>query len=180
MFCFEYLPRYGAFKDYDSIKAGSVLDMIQDVSSKASEDCGYGINKLREMGVAWLLQGIKVRFEENIRPDKAILIKTAVKPSGGVTSERCCYISQNDVIVGKSVANWFLFDVAKKRPIRIPQEILEVYSTGNFDDDFFNYKKLSVSKKKQWVVNSVFFLLKQKQASTLCLSIFCLNMIQTL
>jgi len=146
MYSFKYEPRYGDYKDYDNIKPGSILDMIQDVSTRASAEYGYDINKLREMGVAWLLQGIKVRFDSIIRPDMPIEIFTAIKPCNGVTSERCCIITQNGQTVGKSIANWFVFNSSRQRPVRIPSEMLEVYETQEFDDEFFNYKKLKALK----------------------------------
>jgi len=141
MFNFKYEPRYGDYKDYDNIKPGSVLDMIQDISTRASAEYGYDINKLREIKLAWLLQGINVRFDEPIRPDMPIEISTAIKPCNGVTSERCCLINQNGKFVGKSVANWFIFSVERQRPVRIPKEMLGVYEECEFEDDFFVYKK---------------------------------------
>ena len=71
-----------------------------------------------------------------------IAIETAVKPCNGVTSERCCIIEQDGCTVGKSIANWFLFDTEKKRPVRIPDEMMKVYETGSFDENFFEYKKV--------------------------------------
>lgn len=141
MFSFKYEPRYGDYKDYDTIKPGSVLDMIQDVSTRASADCGYDMNKLRDMKRAWLLQGINVRFDKPIRPDLPIEIFTAIKPCNGVTSERCCLINQSGELVGKSIANWFIFNVERQRPTRIPEEMLNAYEICEFDDAFFNYRK---------------------------------------
>ena len=142
MFGFRYEPRYGDYKNYDLIKPSSILDMVQDVSTRASADCGYGINALRAMKLAWLLQGINVRFEKPICPDMPIEISTAINPCNGVTSERCCIIMQNGAIVGKTVANWFIYSTERQRPVRIPKEMLASYEVYNFDDDFFHYRKL--------------------------------------
>ncbi len=144
MFCFKYEPRYGDYKDYDNIKPGSVLDMIQDVSTRASAACGYDMNKLRELGLAWLLQGINVRFDSPIRPDMPIEIFTSIKPCNGVTSERCCLINQGGRCVGKSIANWFVFNVSRQRPVRIPKEMMDAYETDSFEDSFFEYKKAKI------------------------------------
>ena len=48
---------------------------------------------------------------------------------------------QNGEIVAKSIADWFLFDAEKMRPVRIPQEMLESYQTHNFEDEFFSFVK---------------------------------------
>ncbi len=141
MFSFKYETRYGDYKDYNNIKPSSILDMVQDISTRASADCGYDINTMRELKLAWLLQGVKLRFKKRIRPDLPVEIFTAVKPSNGVTSERGCLIKQNDEIVGKTVSNWFIFNVERKRPTRIPKDMLDAYEVYDFGDDFFNIEK---------------------------------------
>ena len=142
MFSFKYETRYGDYKDYDNIKPSSIMDMVQDVSTRASADCGYDINTMRSLNLAWLLQAVKFRFEKRIRPDLPVEIFTAVKPSNGVTSERCCLIKQNDEIVGKTVSNWFIFNVERQRPTRIPKDMLGAYEICDFDDDFFCCEKM--------------------------------------
>ena len=144
MFALKYEPRYGDYKNYDLIKPSSILDMVQDISTRASAACGYDINALRALGLAWLLQGINVRFEKPIRPDMPVEISTAINPCNGVTSERCCIIMQNGETVAKTVANWFIFSSERQRPVRIPKEMLAVYEVHNFEDDFFRYKKTDV------------------------------------
>lgn len=144
MFSIKYIPRYGDYKDYEHIKTSSVLDMIQDVSTRASAHYGYDIHTLRDMKRAWLLQGINLHYDSEIRPDAQIEIFTAVTPSNGVTSERCCIIEQNGKKVGKSVACWFLFNSEKQRPVRIPKEMLDVYEVAEFDDVFLKFRKMDL------------------------------------
>lgn len=141
MLSFKYETRYGDYKDYDNIKPGSILDMVQDISTRASAECGYDINTMRNLGLAWLLQSVKLRFDKHIRPDIPVEIFTAVKPSNGVTSERGCLIKQNGEFVGKTLSNWFIFNIEKQRPVRIPKDMLSVYEVYDFNDDFFNIQK---------------------------------------
>lgn len=141
MYCFKYEPRYGDFKDFDTIKPSSILDMVQDVSIRASTECGYDIRTMKNMNIAWLMQGINVRFDKKISPYDSIEISTGVRKMKGAVSERCCIISQNNEVVGKTVACWFIFDVEKKRPNRISREMLSVYKEESFEDPFFIFKK---------------------------------------
>lgn len=141
MFNLRYETRYGDYKDFDTIKPGSVLDLIQDISTKNSAAHGYGIFELRDLKKAWLLKGTNVHFEKKVRTLIPIDVYTAVKPPRGATSERGCILMQDGEVVAKSIADWFLFDAEKMRPTRIPQEMLESYETHNFEDEFFNYRK---------------------------------------
>lgn len=141
MYIHTYETRYGDYKDFETVKTGSVLDIIQDVSTKDSARLGYGINKLREMKIAWLIQGINVKFEKKVHTDFPIEAFTAVKSVRGVTSERGCILRQNGEVVAKSVANWFLFDTEKQKPTKITPEMQAVYEIYDFEDDFFSYVK---------------------------------------
>lgn len=141
MYTFKYETRYGDYKDFDTVKIGSVLDMIQDVSTRDSARCGYDMNRLKEMKMAWLLQGINVHFEKPVKTNLPVEVYTAVKSLKGATSARGCFIKQNGTVVAKSIANWFLFDTEKMRIGRIPVEMVDAYEFYNFEDDFFEYKK---------------------------------------
>ncbi len=141
MFKYTYETRYGDYKDFDTIKTGSVLDFIQDISTKNSEKCGYGIYKLRDMGKAWFLKGMNVHFEKDVRTHTPIDVYTAVKQPKGATSERGCILMQNGEVVAKSIASWFLFDTVKQKPVRIPEDMLKSYDIHDFNDDFFTYRK---------------------------------------
>ena len=141
MFKLDYETRYGDFKTPDTIKPSTILDIVQDIATRHSEECGYGMHRLKEMGTAWLMQGIKLHFDAPVKTMTLITANTAVKNMKGVISERGTILEQNGVAVAKTVAAWFMFDTNKMRPCRIPAEIAESYGTHDFCDDFFNYSK---------------------------------------
>ena len=141
MYNARYETRYGDFKDFDTIKLGSLLDIIQDVSTKNSTDCGYGILKMRDMNKAWLLKGMNIKIEGDVKTLAPIDVYTSVKPLKGATSERGCILMQDGEVKLKSIADWFLFDTIKKRPVRIPEDMAASLQVHNFDEEFFTYKK---------------------------------------
>ena len=141
MFTFEYQTRYGDYKDFENIKVSSLLDMIQDVSTKDSARCGYDMVTLKNMNLAWLMQGINVCFVAPVKTGAAVELSTAVKTLKGTTSARGCFIRQNGEVVAKSIANWFLFDTEKNKIGRIPSEMLDAYEFYKFEDEFFEFKK---------------------------------------
>ncbi len=142
LFEYTYETRYGDFKTPTEIKPAVILDMIQDIATKHSEKCGYGIFVMEELQQAWLLQGIKAHFDQPIKAQTPVTIKTAVKSMRGTTSPRCSYILQDGKVVAKTIANWFLLDVEKGKPTRIPKEMGEAYDFDDFDEEFFTYQKL--------------------------------------
>lgn len=141
MFKYTYDIRYCDYKDFDTVKPGTVLDAIQEVAIRNSEESGYGIETLRNMERAWLLQGIDVRFEKAVSTHLPLEAYTAVKSLKGVLSERGCILKQNGEIVAKSIANWCLFDTDKMRLSRIPKEMTQAYENYDFSDEFFTYER---------------------------------------
>jgi len=145
MYSYTYETRYGDYKDFNTIKKGAVLDIIQDVSTKCSSECGFGIFEMKSMNKAWLLKGVNIHFCDNVKTLSPITAETAVKPLKGATSHRCCRLYQDNKLKVKSIAEWFLFDTEKLRPVRIPPELADAYEVADFDDDFFVYRKAEIS-----------------------------------
>ncbi len=146
MFTKTYEMRYSDYKDFDTIKVSSVLDIVQEISTAHSAHLGYGIDKLRSMGVAWLIQGVKLHLEKPVSTAYPLEAYTAVKSTGGATSERGCIIKQNGETVAKTISNWFLFDAEKGKIARISPEMQVAYPIYDFDDEFFSYKKPELIK----------------------------------
>ena len=144
MFTYTYEPRYGDFKDFEYLKRPALLDMVQDISTKEADYCGYGINKLREINMAWLMQGINIRFEKPAKILKPVTVETAVQSLKGIVSERCCILKQDGEVVAKTIANWFTFDTEKMKVCRIPEEMHSCYTLHDFEDDFFSYRKPAI------------------------------------
>ena len=141
MYTTDYEIRYSDYKDFDTVKPTTALEVIQELAIRDSANCGYDVAKLQSMGVAWLLKGFNAHFEKPISTNAPIEAFTAVKNTKASTSERGSILRQNGEIIVKSIANWFLFSAEKMRPCKIPEEMLEVYELYDFNDDFFTYKK---------------------------------------
>lgn len=141
MYEFEHKLRYSDYKDFDTVKVSTALELIQEAAIQDSDQFGFSIEKLREMNLAWLLLGYNVHFEKPISTKYPITTFTAVKNMKAATSVRGAKLLQNGEVIGKSIANWFMFDTIKMRPGKIPEEMLNCYGLYDFGDDFFDYKK---------------------------------------
>ena len=117
---------------YDAI----VMDVMMPV-----KDGFQVLTEMRNMKKAWLLKGMNIKIEGDVKTLTPIDVCTAVKPLKGATSQRGCILMQDDEVKVKSIADWFLFDTEKKRPARIPGDMAESYQMHEFDDDFFTYRK---------------------------------------
>jgi len=139
MFDYNYNIRYSDYKDFETVKTSTILEVIQEAAILNSAESGYGVNVLRDMNRAWLLQGINVKIEKNVSTHYPLSVNTAVKSLKGVLSERGTIIKQNGEIVVKSIANWCLLDTDRMRLARIPKEMTDSYEHYDFGDEFFTY-----------------------------------------
>ena len=142
MFKYIYETRYSDYRDFDTIKKSSLLEIIQEAAIRNSEESGYGVNALRNMNRAWILQGIDVKFEKNAATHIPIDAYTAVKSLKGVLSERGTILMQNGEVIAKSIANWCLLDTKRMRLAKVPVEMTNSYEHCDFDgDSFFTYER---------------------------------------
>lgn len=139
MFSYDYNIRYSDYKDFETVKTSAILEVIQETAILNSASCGFGIENLRNINRAWLLQGINVHIENPISTHYHLTANTAVKSLKGVLSERGTIIEQNGKTVAKSIANWCLLDTERMRLARIPKEMTDSYEHYDFGDKFFNY-----------------------------------------
>ena len=121
------------------MKPSAILDILQDISTKHSEEKGFGMIKLNEMGIAWLLKGWRINFIKPVSPYTALEVHTTVRNSKAVTSDRVYNIYQDGELKVKGVAVWFTFDVNEKKACKIPAEIANAYIDKDFTDDFGLY-----------------------------------------
>lgn len=141
MYSLDYEIRYSDYKDYDTVRPITALEVIQEIAIRDSSALGYDLDTLKDMGVAWLLKGFNVHFQKPISTHAPLEAFTAIKRTKASTSERGSIIKQNGEVIVKSIANWFLFSAQKLRPCKIPEEMLNMCQLYDFGDEFFTYQK---------------------------------------
>lgn len=141
MYSLDYEIRYNDYKDFDTVRPVTALEVIQDIAIRDSSEMGYDLDTLKNMGVAWLLKGFNVHFEKPISTHAPLEAFTAIQRTKASTSERGSVIKQNGEVIVKSIANWFLFSAERMRPCKIPPEMASVCELYDFEDEFFTYQK---------------------------------------
>lgn len=144
MYIYNYNIRYSDYKDFETVKTSTLLEVIQEAAILNSASSGFGVDNLRDMNRAWLLQGINVRIENPVSTHCPLVVNTAVKSLKGVLSERGTIIEQNGKTAVKSIANWCLLDTERMRLARIPKEMTDSYEHYDFEDEFFTYVRPEV------------------------------------
>ena len=139
MYIKDYEIRYGDVKDFNTVKPSAILDFLQDVSTKHSASKGYGMKKLNELGIAWLLKGWKVKFLKPVSPETDVSVHTTIRKPRTVVSDRVYNVIQDGEVKVKAVGVWFTFDINQMKACKIPEGLAEVYMDCEFTDDFDAY-----------------------------------------
>lgn len=122
----------------------ALLTYMGETSTWHSDLLGVGANVLRERNYAWMLNRWRARFIKYPRVKDKIIIETW---SSGIdrfyaTREFVIYSDQGELLV-KGTTQWVFIDTLKRRPIRIPQELADIYD--GLDDkllhDFYDFRE---------------------------------------
>ena len=141
MFEHKYELRFSDYIDFERTKPSALLDIVQDIAILHSDSLGFGMPALRERGLIWMMQGIKMHIACPALP--RVDIKASTCPVGfkGVSSDRGTILEQNGKVFAKAVVSWFIFDLEKHTLGKIPADIASGYPIHDFGDPFFRYRK---------------------------------------
>ncbi|WP_106495777.1 acyl-[acyl-carrier-protein] thioesterase [Lentibacillus sp. Marseille-P4043] len=125
-----------------SLKLSTLFSYFQDIASLASEEIGFGIEKLeKEFGVAWVLTRIRVNIIRNPIWDEEITIETWPLEPGKADFDRDYLVKdENGNIIIKAVSKWVIMDLHERKikrsktiGIRYPENITERAIEGKLE-----------------------------------------------
>lgn len=124
----EYHIDWGDIDFKKELRLSTLFSYFQDVASVASEEIGFGIDRLeQEFGVAWVLMKIRVDLIRNPKLGERISIETWPQDPGRVEYGRDYIVrdDQNNVII-KAISTWVIMDI-KERKIRRSNSVPIIY-----------------------------------------------------
>jgi len=76
----------------------------------------------------WVVLRHEIDYFASAKLNEVISIKTWVENAVGVKSKRIVEVLKDDKIIAKAETTWCLLDKNTMKPVRIPSEIIEVFS----------------------------------------------------
>ncbi len=131
MFSKNYSFKYSDLDNLGHIKTSTIMDLLQDVSIFHSASVGYTLPKMKEISIAMLLRGWRVKFLEPVSFDLPATVKTGI-----VKVQRCEVIRKYEIIQDNKckaigTADWFSYDFSSQRIVRMPEKITNAYDNVN-------------------------------------------------
>jgi len=109
------------------LKTSSLLGVLQDCATRASDNAGATSAWLYERGTVWFLHSISLRVHSDLCYLNTIRIETFIGEFGGLFSKRGYCVYSEDKLVAECTSFWFMVNLALRKPIKAPEEVLEKY-----------------------------------------------------
>gem|GEM_PF-3170847 len=109
------------------LKTSSLLGILQDCATRASDNAGATSAWLYERGTVWFLNSISLRVHADLSYLNTLRIETFIGEFGGLFSKRGYRVYSEGELVAECTSFWFMVDLARRKPIKAPEEVLEKY-----------------------------------------------------
>ena len=125
---FHSLVRYSECGQDGKLTLGSIVNYFQDVSSFQGEAGGIGIGYLREHHAAWILSAWQIIIDRYPKLAEPVTAQTwAYDFQGFFGSRNFTLLDGSGKRAAWANSVWVLYDTERLRPVRVPQEIIDIY-----------------------------------------------------
>jgi acyl-ACP thioesterase len=132
-----YRVRFDEAGPDGQLRASGFLRFAQDLAWIHSESAGFGRDWYGERGLTWLVRAIELDLVANVEYGSAVDVSTEVVGFRRVWARRRSEFKPrgHESMVGVAITDWVLLNAAG-RPVRPPQEILDVFGAEEAFADF--------------------------------------------
>lgn len=109
------------------LRPDALTGLLQETAGNHAKKLQFDIADLREKNYTWILH--KLHFKMNEYPEWRDTITIETWPSSG--NRLFAYrdfriLNQHNKLLGSAVSHWIIYDLMRKRPVRISNSILEL------------------------------------------------------
>lgn len=128
MYTFDSRIRYSEIDHHRTVTLPAIINYFQDCSTFQSESIGYGVDRLKKEGRAWILsywQIVVDRYPELGEPVKVCTWATGFK--GFLGDRNFQMLDEDGNRVARAYSVWAYMDMKKGRPVRPGEEEISAY-----------------------------------------------------
>ena len=152
MYTFESRIRYSEINEYEYLSMEGLINYFQDCSTFQSEDLGIGIDHLKSMDLAWIVNYWQIDVGRYPRLGEKVVIGTSPYQLRGFMGLRNFMMETEE---GERLVNansvWSLYNMKKMVPARIMPEITEKYVLGEPFDMEYTPRKIAVPGQESFL-----------------------------
>lgn len=106
----------------------TILRLFQDTAAYHSELTGYGIETLRQRGIAWVLNKLGIVVWRYPHYGEVMEMESWSRGAAGFNMLRDFRVVVDSELVAAGSTNWFFYNASAGRIVRVPQEIVDGYA----------------------------------------------------
>ena len=124
----EYEINYYNLDNNLKCKITSILDFFCDIGMHQSEELGVGVEPLLNKNLTWVFYKYNIKMKRY--PGYGEIMRIITKPTGFkkfYAFREYSIIDEKDNLIGEGKSLFFLIDLIRRRPTRIPKDLWEAY-----------------------------------------------------
>lgn len=120
--------RYSETDEKGRLALPSLVNYFQDVAEYHSSNLGIGYRYLKERGRAWLISSWQIEIDRMPDLSEPYILQTWGWKFQGIFGMRnCVLLDENRKALAWADSAWFLYDLEARRPLRVPQDMIDRY-----------------------------------------------------
>ena len=130
MYTLRLRVRYSECDDTGHAGISNILDYLQDACNFQAESLGMGVEYQTQNQIAWILSSWQVDIQRYPRLGEQIKVSTwpyDFYSFYGLRNFQIVSDAHKEEVLVKANSVWVLMDMVKKRPVKLPPEMLERY-----------------------------------------------------
>jgi medium-chain acyl-[acyl-carrier-protein] hydrolase len=146
----QFELRYFEMNEFGIASPTTILTLLEETAADHCDSINYSLYQLEEQNIGWVLISGVMQMDRYPSYKENITIRTWLSQYSTIRGyrENIIYDEQNDII-GRARGLWVFFDIDKRRPVQIFDDIMEKWSICNVESIDYN-----ISKKIKAVDNS--------------------------
>lgn len=131
MYTFDSRIRYSEVDEKEHLTLTALLDYFQDCSTFQSDDAGVGMDYLRKMHMAWVLNSWQIDVTRFPKEGERVTIGTIPYTLRGPLGYRNFFMNDaegNRLAAAQTI--WTLLDMEEGIPVNAPQKVIDAYPIG--------------------------------------------------
>ena len=144
-YSFQSRIRYSEIDQEGRLSISSLIDYFQDCSAFQSEEAGISYRVLGSMDQAWILLSWQIVIERLPSLCERVTVTTRPYDFNGFYGMRNFTLEDEQGMAAWANSVWVLFDMKKRRPVRIHSQILDRYTLDEKLDMDYAPRKIDLS-----------------------------------
>lgn len=126
----QFELRYFEMNEFGFASPTTILTLLEETAADHCHSIGYSLYQLEAQNIGWVLVSGAMKMERYPAYKEKITIRTWLSHYSTIKGyrENIIYDEQNNII-GRAKGLWVFFDIARRRPVRIFDEIIEKWSS---------------------------------------------------